>query len=92
MGEAHTLVLDREGDVYSFGWSELGQLGIKELYGVNQFDFKIHKVPLKESCCQIGAGSNSSYALTQKSNKMYVWGSNQYGQLGLGRFTDDEDE
>lgn len=33
LGEAHTLVLDQEGKVYSFGWSELGQLGIKKLYG-----------------------------------------------------------
>ena len=26
-GEAHTLVLDSRGDVFAFGWSELGQLG-----------------------------------------------------------------
>jgi len=24
LGEAHTLVLDKEGSVYSFGWAELG--------------------------------------------------------------------
>ena len=29
LGEAHTLALDDSGTVYSFGWSELGQLGIK---------------------------------------------------------------
>jgi alpha-tubulin suppressor-like RCC1 family protein len=30
LGEAHTLVLDNNGAVYSFGWNELGQLGLKE--------------------------------------------------------------
>jgi len=28
LGEAHSLVLDDLGHVYSFGWSDLGQLGI----------------------------------------------------------------
>ena len=64
LGEAHTLVLDRQGTVYSFGWGELGQLGLKELHKKNNPDFKIHRVPLKEPCSKIGAGSNSSYALT----------------------------
>ncbi len=31
LGEAHTLVLDKEGRVFSFGWGELGQLGISDL-------------------------------------------------------------
>jgi alpha-tubulin suppressor-like RCC1 family protein len=29
LGEAHSLVLDSNGSVYSFGWGDLGQLGIK---------------------------------------------------------------
>jgi alpha-tubulin suppressor-like RCC1 family protein len=28
LGEAHTLVLDNFGQVYSFGWGQLGQLGV----------------------------------------------------------------
>ena len=28
LGEAHTLVLDSLGQVYSFGWGQLGQLGV----------------------------------------------------------------
>ena len=28
LGEAHTVVLDDCGSVYTFGWGELGQLGI----------------------------------------------------------------
>lgn len=30
LGEAHSLILDNTGQVYSFGWGELGQLGIGE--------------------------------------------------------------
>jgi alpha-tubulin suppressor-like RCC1 family protein len=32
VGEAHTLVLDIKGNVYSFGWAEDGQLGLPENY------------------------------------------------------------
>ena len=28
LGEAHTLVLDTAGTVYTFGWNEFGQLGV----------------------------------------------------------------
>lgn len=27
LGEAHTLILNKEGKVRAFGWGELGQLG-----------------------------------------------------------------
>lgn len=29
LGEAHTVILDSLGTVYTCGWSELGQLGVK---------------------------------------------------------------
>ena len=41
LGEAHSLVLDSQGRVYSFGWAELGQLGIGETTANN---FQIHQV------------------------------------------------
>ena len=65
--------------MYSFGWGELGQLGIKSLYGVQTANFQINKVPLADKVCKIGAGAISSYAVTTKTKSMFVWGSNQNG-------------
>jgi alpha-tubulin suppressor-like RCC1 family protein len=83
LGEAHTIVLDSEGSVYSFGWAELGQLGIKKLIGNKSPDFQIHKVSI-EKCNKIAVGAISSYAISV-NQKLFVWGSNQNGQLGLGQ-------
>ena len=33
LGDAHTIVLDKEGQVYTFGYSEYGQLGVKVAFG-----------------------------------------------------------
>ena len=74
LGEAHTLVLDQEGSVYSFGWAELGQLGIKRVFGAKTPDNQIHKVNV-DKCIRIAAGAISSYAISDKQ-KLLVWGSN----------------
>ncbi len=39
LGEAHTVVLDAEGSVYTYGWAELGQLGIKRVFGNKTPDY-----------------------------------------------------
>ncbi|CDW84371.1 UNKNOWN [Stylonychia lemnae] len=87
LGEAHTIVLDHEGQVYSFGWGEHGQLGVKisETSQDNQ-QFTINKIQFFERfpCIKICAGSVFSAALTELHGKIYVWGSGKNGQLGLG--------
>lgn len=75
-GEAHTIVLDDLGHVYTFGWGELGQLGVAELLGKSDADGKINRLELftKLKCTKIAAGSVSSAALTTAGH-VYVWGS-----------------
>ena len=85
-GEAHTLVLDSQGTVYSFGWAEDGQLGLpaswlKDKYmsfGPKQIVYLKHK-----KISKISAGSIFSVALST-SGEVYVWGNGGQGQLGLG--------
>lgn len=69
LGEAHSLVLDNKGNIYSFGWGELGQLGIEN----SDPDKLIHAVPLK-NCVKIAAGAVFSLALTETGG-LYSWGS-----------------
>lgn len=37
LGEAHTLMLDDLGQVYSCGWGDLGQLGISKSTNLDHF-------------------------------------------------------
>lgn len=80
-GEAHTIVLDKWGRVFAFGWNQLGQLGVGKVSQGQEYH--IHKVsdlpPVKEVNC--GAIFSMAISVT---GKVFVWGSGENGQLGLG--------
>ncbi|CAG9318356.1 unnamed protein product [Blepharisma stoltei] len=78
-GEAHTLALDTEGKVYSFGWNEYGQLGIE--FEMTSDNATI--VAIQDSAIKVAAGMLFSACLTS-SGKLFVWGDNEFGQLALG--------
>lgn len=85
-GEAHTLVLDSNGIIYSFGWAEDGQLGLpaswlKDKYmsfSPKQIVYLKHK-----KIAKIAAGNIFSVAVTA-AGEVFVWGNGEQGQLGLG--------
>ena len=63
LGEAHTVALDTKGSVFSFGWGELGQLGVK----FSEKDrFAIHRLPLFDRlpCRKVSVGAVFSMVLT----------------------------
>lgn len=84
-GEAHTLVLDSEGNLFGFGWAEDGQLGLPSLElkeGIMTSEIsQIQTVPGKVA--RIAAGSIFSACVTD-TGKLYVWGNGEQGQLGIG--------
>ena len=82
-GGAHSLVLTEEGDVYSFGWGESGQLGHgnTEDRGVPT---KIEGLPAMKA---VAAGAKYSLVLTTDGT-VYSFGGNEYGQLGHGDTAD----
>ena len=84
-GEAHTLVLDSEGKVYSCGWAEDGQLGLGDLDMQSSFLNKnINVIPgLPQRIVKISAGSTFS-ACVSENGQVFVWGNGEQGQLGLG--------
>jgi alpha-tubulin suppressor-like RCC1 family protein len=77
LGGDHSLIVNRDGTLWTAGSNEFGQLGIK-----NNVDPKtgFHKV--MEHVCDVAAGRDHSLVLACDGT---VWaaGSNSYGQLGV---------
>eukprot|EP01029_Cantina_marsupialis_P032556 TRINITY_DN99_c0_g1_i1.p1 TRINITY_DN99_c0_g1~~TRINITY_DN99_c0_g1_i1.p1 ORF type:complete len:2201 (+),score=714.06 TRINITY_DN99_c0_g1_i1:545-6604(+) len=84
-GSAHSLILDSEGSLYSYGWNETGQLGQYESLGsaVAPVEIEFADVVPSPKFISIACGANHSIALTSKG-QIYTWGSNSNGQLGVG--------
>ena len=91
-GFYHGLVLSDKKKVYSYGYNDYGQLGnVKKKEFVKCSQMKIIKLP---NLClsdviiiEINCSFDSSYVLTSQ-NKVYSFGDNFYGQLGIGDLND----
>jgi alpha-tubulin suppressor-like RCC1 family protein len=84
-GLRHCLVLDQNGDMYSWGWNRLNQLG-----NISSIEQDYSTLPVKvnsdgnlkdELITQISTYGAHSLVL-DTNGKVYSWGYNQYGQLG----------
>ncbi|KAL8206723.1 UNVERIFIED_CONTAM: hypothetical protein K2H54_021531 [Gekko kuhli] len=81
-GKKHSLAICSHGRVFSWGAGTFGQLGTGEL--------KDRLIPKKIeglSTCKIidvACGHHHSIALT-KDGRVFSWGQNVYGQLGIGK-------
>ncbi|KAK5584460.1 hypothetical protein RB653_006071 [Dictyostelium firmibasis] len=76
----HTVLLDRDGNVYTFGSTTNGRLGrpsIGKDYKPTMIDFSGELVIKK-----IATGTNFTVALSE-SGELFGWGGNSNGQLGV---------
>ncbi|KAI1284830.1 Regulator of chromosome condensation [Halotydeus destructor] len=90
-GDSHLLILTTEGDLYSMGVGEQGQLG-RLKFDECKFDkekketfLTPQKVKFDEESIKIEriwAGSHCSFAKST-DGKLYGWGLNNYSQLGF---------
>ena len=80
-GLFHSLILTLEGYMYSFGFNGTGQLGVGDRINESiNIPTLIRDVPeMKRICCEF---VNS--ACVDVNDNVWVFGSNMYGQLGLG--------
>ena len=78
-GNNHLLVLSKDGSVYSIGVGEQGQLGRKIRGNATLRLKKIEAGNYKFD--RIWAGSYCSFA--RSDGRIFVWGLNNYNQLGL---------
>jgi hypothetical protein len=82
-GSHHSLILTNSGEVYAWGRNYLGQI-----WNVRNSLFGYQLIPIKVNCfndekvIMISCGFHHSMALT-KSGRVFSWGSNRSGQLGL---------
>ena len=75
-------LLLESGIVYGFGYNEDGELGIGNTTNqtIPQEIIYFKNIPISKIYC----GSFHSFAISRDSNKVYCWGYNDKGQLGLG--------
>ncbi|CAH0122085.1 hypothetical protein PAE9249_04625 [Paenibacillus sp. CECT 9249] len=78
-GERFSLILTKDGAVYSFGSGQYGALGLGDNYSRDR-PTRINGLPPIKA---IAAGNGHSLALSQ-SGTVYAFGEGGYGQLGSG--------
>ncbi|MBM9579770.1 chromosome condensation regulator [Leptospira sp. 201903070] len=83
-GFDHGLILKSDGTILSFGLNNVGQLGngATGMTATTISSTPVSVVGLSD-VIQVVAGSQHSAALTT-NGEVYVWGRNQYGNLGNG--------
>lgn len=80
-GGAHTCVITKDGEVYSFGWNIYGQCGVSP---DNNNLYSPIKVDVKERyIVDMSCGFAHTTAIDVSGN-LLVWGFNEEGQLGIG--------
>lgn len=80
-GQAHTLVLTREGEVYTFGTSAFGAMG--QGVDIRQTAPLLLRMTKSTSIRQVAAGSRYSLLVTDEG-QVFTFGENRRGQLGIG--------
>lgn len=89
LGWSHVLAMEASGRIFSWGRSDMGQLGIekgqKPLCDVSQvYEVKMpHLTNEEERVVKIACGSESSMAMTSEG-ALYTWGWGEHGNLGHG--------
>ena len=78
-GAKHSLFLDSEGNVFSVGSNEEGQLGL----GHNGNQNVLNKIPNIPPIQTISCVSSSCYLIDFEGN-LWTFGANDYGKLGRG--------
>ena len=81
-GKYHTLCLDINGFVFTFGSNEYGQLGIGKDLTTLPFTDKPQKVDIP-LIISISCGGMFSMCLSE-NKELYTFGNNEHGELGLG--------
>ncbi|EZA54598.1 hypothetical protein DMN91_007313 [Ooceraea biroi] len=80
-GQTSSMAVTENGEVYGWGYNGVGQLGIGNY--VNQVNpYRIASLT-GHVIVKVVCGYAHTLALTDEG-KLYVWGGNSYGQLGIG--------
>ncbi len=79
-GNSHSILLDRDGKVYSFGYGEDGQLGHGDIN--NQYSPKQIEVARDNNITSVFTANSASHSfILSKDNKLFGFGKNDKGQI-----------
>jgi RCC1 and BTB domain-containing protein len=81
-GGFHTAVVTEDGQLYTFGGGEHGQLGHNDR--VNKLKPTLVQALEGIFISQITCGWSHSVALTSPDGRVYTWGNSDHGKLGHG--------
>nr|GMC99643.1 ultraviolet-B receptor UVR8-like isoform X2 [Ipomoea batatas] len=81
----HTLCICADGRVHAFGGNQFGQLGLGTGTDQSEVTPRLVDATILESknAKKVSCGARHSTIMTEDA-KVYSWGWNKYGQLGLG--------
>lgn len=82
-GQAHSVVVTDKGKALSWGQDDRGQCGLDLGDRVEKRKPRILKSISPHFVVQVACGSMHTLILT-RGGKIFSWGDNQYGQLGMG--------
>lgn len=87
-GNAHTLVLTADGQVYAFGSAQDGQLGSSEAFDsdgalLRRVESPILVEGLPDNIVAVSADTKTSFAVTE-DGRVFGWGESRSGQLLQG--------
>lgn len=82
-GGDHSLGLTQDGKLYSWGRNNVGQLGLNTLATAAVSSPVLVSAPVGVKFQDIGIGVDHSYAIA-RDGRLFSWGGNAHGQLGLG--------
>lgn len=90
-GGWHSCAISEYGDLYVWGWNDMGQLGVKEgsqnvqsfglptLVDIYDDDGRKNQLNILDVAC-----GNRHTAILLEDKSIWTSGNNKYGQLGLG--------
>ena len=82
----HTLVVTKQGHLYAFGWNKMGRLGTGTDRQHHPIPVRVLKGLHRQHIVAVAAAESHSLCVT-RAGTVYAWGSNRFGQLGLGNET-----
>lgn len=92
-GKFHNISIDNNGNVYSWGDAQYGQLGIKNIFSLQKNEeghyyqpipYKLKELKKNNIYIMKASCGDEHSILLSTEGKIYSFGSNNYGQLGLG--------
>jgi len=81
----HSICLDIDGNVFTFGKNDFGQLGIGSDFSTVPYTHFPQKITLPP-CVQVACGDFFSFCLSD-NGQLYSFGCNERGELGIGNNT-----